>query len=362
MQNNIFIPNKINVGFQNRSDTYTKQLAYIIYYDEKNVLRKETSWNSWRDKNIPNIEFENIPTSGFVLNKKVGGYCSGWNHRNTYVRIYDPRGFEFEIDVVNLLYILENTNSIKGKGLEGEFIYGFSGGDLILIPTSSPDYKEIIEYNKIVYEKNYIKAKDLIIGASYKKKDNKEYIYMGRFDYWSTDTEYLYQGEWYSYYDLPDRYRCDRLAKRKIEKSEKRYWFTEKDNNRSYRYFESYKSISNKFINCSNSECIENYAELFDRLERDSNYSLIDETKNEIKSYTFEEFLDKIKGQRWSFTIKDYKRISHQFRLSEEGLIYGYYSKEDDIKYISPEEIFNELKPTYTATYLKNGKLYHKGD
>lgn len=28
--------------------------------------------------------------------------------------------FEFEITIENLLYILENANPIKGKGLEGE--------------------------------------------------------------------------------------------------------------------------------------------------------------------------------------------------------------------------------------------------
>ena len=35
MKSNIFIPKKINVGYQNRSDTYTGKLAYVIYYDEK---------------------------------------------------------------------------------------------------------------------------------------------------------------------------------------------------------------------------------------------------------------------------------------------------------------------------------------
>jgi hypothetical protein len=127
MKTTIFIPEKINVGFQNRSDTYTKKLAYIIYFDQKGVLRKETSWNGWRDKSIDNIIYDNIPTSGFVLNKKVGDYVSDWNHRQAYVRVYDPRDFEFEITIENLLYILENASSIKGKGLEGEFTYGWDG-------------------------------------------------------------------------------------------------------------------------------------------------------------------------------------------------------------------------------------------
>ena len=71
MNSTIFLPKTIKVGYQSRSDTYTGQLAYVIYYDQKNVLRKSKSWESWRDKKIESQEFENIPTSGFVLNKKV---------------------------------------------------------------------------------------------------------------------------------------------------------------------------------------------------------------------------------------------------------------------------------------------------
>ena len=93
----IYIPEKIKVGYQNRNDTYTKKLAYVIYYDEKGKLRKETSWNSWRDEKIEPDDFDNEPTRGFVLNKKVGGDRYGWNPRQTYTRVYDPRGFEFEI-------------------------------------------------------------------------------------------------------------------------------------------------------------------------------------------------------------------------------------------------------------------------
>ena len=131
MNSSIFVPKTINVGYQNRSGTYTGKLAYVIYYDEKGKLRKEASWNSWRDDKIPNDEFENVPTEGFVLNKKAGDYSTGWDHRHAYCRVYDPRGFEFEITIENLLYILENANCIKGKGLEGEFIYGWDGKDLV---------------------------------------------------------------------------------------------------------------------------------------------------------------------------------------------------------------------------------------
>jgi hypothetical protein len=41
----------------------------------------------------------------------------GWNARNEYIRVYDPRDFEFEISVSNLLFILRECNCNKGKGL-----------------------------------------------------------------------------------------------------------------------------------------------------------------------------------------------------------------------------------------------------
>lgn len=143
MDQQLFIPQKIKVGFQNRSDTYTGKLAYVIYYDQKGVLRKKTSWESWRDEQIEPIEFDNVPTSGFVLNKSVGGARASydWNVRNEYIRVYDPRDFEYEISVPNLLYILRECNCYKGKGLEGNFVYAWWGTELVLLPEDSEDYK-----------------------------------------------------------------------------------------------------------------------------------------------------------------------------------------------------------------------------
>lgn len=178
----LFIPKKLNVGYRERSNTYSGKLAFVIYYDDKGILRKETSWQNWRDKNIKNDEFDNLPLSGFVLNKKVGGYMYRWNPRQTYTRVYDPRGFEVEITIPNLLYILENTNSIKGKGLEGDFVYGWDGTELTLIPVGAPDYKKCKDYSDSLYNVEYIKAKDLVEGRVYRFKDNRVATYMGKYN------------------------------------------------------------------------------------------------------------------------------------------------------------------------------------
>lgn len=183
------IPKKINVGFQTRPDTYTKKLAFVVYTDAKGVLRKEKSWNGWRDKKIDPQEFDNTPVSGFVLNKKVGGYRSGWNSRGTYVRIYDPRGdFEFEISVANLLFILEETSSIKGKGLEGEFVYSWDGTELVLLPANSQEYQASSDFTELQTKK--VTAKEMTEGCLYLNKDNEQVMYLGRHDWYEVASDY----------------------------------------------------------------------------------------------------------------------------------------------------------------------------
>lgn len=172
------IPKKIKVGYQNRTDTFTRKLAYVIYFDEKGVLRKEKSWESWRDKKIDPQELDNVPTEGFVLNKKVGGYKSDWNYRSSYIRIYDPRGFEFEITVENLLFILSICDCSRGKGLEGKFVYSWSGTDLVLLPTECEEYKSSQDFTSLKTMK--VASKDLVLGASYRFKDQSVGIYLCR--------------------------------------------------------------------------------------------------------------------------------------------------------------------------------------
>ncbi len=177
----LLIPGRIKVGFNKRDDTYTGKLAYVIYFDAKGVLRKEKSWEGWRDKKIKPLEFDNVPTEGFVLNKKVGGGRSGWDHRQEYVRIYDPRDFEFEITVPNLLFILAECDCNRGKGLEGRFVYSWSGTQLVLLPVGSEDYKLSAGFTAL--QTKAVKIKEMTPGCSYLTKKEETLVYLGRFDY-----------------------------------------------------------------------------------------------------------------------------------------------------------------------------------
>lgn len=351
-----FIPKKINVGFQERQGTYTGKLAYIIYFDEKGKLRKEASWNSWRDKKIDNEVFDNEPTSGFVLNKKAGGYDTGWNHRQTYVRVYDPRGFEFEITVPNLLYILENATSTKGKGLEGDFVYGWDGKELVLIPVEAPDYQELVELNALRHSDKKIGVKDLKLGATYRTRQNQEYIYMGKFD------EYKWSG---------------------TKKSKPQFWFYCRGEYGGH--YTTLASVSQKLVEVISEESVEDYADLFDKMECRSDYSPVDNSKDEFIPYTKEELEKAFAKTQWGYyrSATVYAPTGNRVDLSRDRHTGEYYYEYKNPKhqpysywnrnhnnnepyYLKEtfkdiDDLIARLQPMRLRKYLENGKIYSEG-
>lgn len=320
MKSQLFIPKTITVGCQHRSDTYTKRLAYVIYTDNKGVLRKEKSWRDWiQDKDIPNsfmgyetnedgttnyqkqirgtlkgipIEtFDNVPTEGFVLNKGAGGHAgssSSWNTRRETIRVYDPRDFEFEISIPNLLFILENSNSYKGKGLEGKFVYSWEGADLVLLPEGCKEYQESQGFTDL--QKCKVGVKELILGATYQTKKQQDLIYVGKFNWYTL--EYKRAGSQSKYHN-------------KIGSINSKYvFYNGKD-------FEAHSGLAN-LATITNSNPVSNYAELADKLSKSSHLSHpIDLTlAKPIKESDFKDV------QGWS-KVQFFKKIT-------EGVYYHY--------------------------------------
>jgi len=88
----------------------------------------------------------------------------------------------------NLVFILEECSSIKGKGLEGEFVYAWDGAELMLLPVSSQEYKDSVAYKDAC--QNKVTKKDMKEGCCYLNKDGDEVMYLGRLPYWSQHPEY----------------------------------------------------------------------------------------------------------------------------------------------------------------------------
>lgn len=343
----MYIPEKIKVGFQKRQGTYSGKLAYVIYYDEKNILRKAKSWEGWRDKNIKPLDLENKPTEGFVLNKKVGGYDTGWNHRQTYTRVYDPRGFEFEITVENLLFILENCTSTKGKGLEGKFVYSWAGKDLVLLPCDSPDYVEIQELTTKIKNKKTIKGKDLIPGYTYLTKTGNKLVYIDR-------------REQYNIY----------------KKAKKEYVFYQLGLEGGYRIPLIAYTNPGSIIECIGNEYMDKYPLMLELVDNDDDYNKIDETKNEYKKITAEEmyntynfyYNNKSVYQTEEFLEKliycknnDSEVIPIDFKEQDHEYVHYYQEKLKEISLEQFKEIVRKYKPKYLyKSFFANGNLYEK--
>ena len=241
---NVFVAPKIKVGFQKRSDTFTGQLAYIIYYDEKGKLRKEKSWESWRDKKIAPQEFDNAPMDGFTLNKDVKRYSGEWfsSHR-TMIRVHDPRGFEFEVTTENLIGILMHTDCLR-RGLIGQFVYAWVGPELVLLPTNSEEYQAATKFTTGLSKK--VSAKALIPGVSYKTKREGDVIYLGKFIW------YEYVGKKYA-------------SRRGFRTEEKTHVFTRDDGKNFFR-----KSSAEFLAEPNNDQPVSNFAELVEKFNKKS--------------------------------------------------------------------------------------------
>ncbi|AMW62810.1 hypothetical protein DIGNKC_235 [Bacillus phage DIGNKC] len=181
----MYIPDKLKVGFQSRSDTYSGKLSYITYYDEKGVLRKENSWKGWIREELGIMELDNVPTEGFVINRSGGGVPK-WSERKAFIRVWHPEGFEFEIDLDNLMFILAHCSVTKGKGIEGKLILAWEGQQLYLLPVESDVYQTMSAYSTVIKKLEFVEPKDLKIGYTYiDTKNQEEWVYLGRFTKYS---------------------------------------------------------------------------------------------------------------------------------------------------------------------------------
>lgn len=215
MKTEMFIPSKIRVGFRERSDTFTGKLAYVIYYDEKGKIRKQTSWEGWRDSKIEPFDFDNTPRAGYTLNKGVKRDNYWRNSGRSMIRVWDPRDFEFEISVDNLIDVLMHADVSK-RDITEPCVFAWYGTELVLLPTNSEAYQQSVAYtNK---QSNKVTSKSMIEGATYAlKKDPAPHVYLGRFQTYRSEEVYVetkatepnaYPGYFYSRGHTTRSYGC----------------------------------------------------------------------------------------------------------------------------------------------------------
>ena len=301
MKSQLLIPKKCKVGFNLRSDTYTGKLGYVILHDGK-IWRKESSWDSWRDKKVNPVEIENVPHSGFHLNKGIERY-GYWGSGRSMCRVYDDRGFEFEITIDNLMFILMGSDCSK-RELAGEFVYSWNGTELVLLPTNSEEYKSSQKFSKLQSDK--VSAKDLIPGATYQTKGEEALIYLGKFNVNSFDEHYVN-------YKLGTSKTCSIRNKFVFYTPSESTKYSNYQKSDNYHYQESkflFFSDVKHLANCLQEEPVAEYANLVDKFLKTSWGSKVSnvEAKTVEGSYLLSSFEERNPTRNnWGYNLPEKK-------------------------------------------------------
>lgn len=146
----IKIPTKVYVGFQNRPSSDDVPLGFMTPWGEDEAAKKRIATvNNWargygNTTPIEPVTLNNIPMTGFRISRAVRR-SGGWGSSNaTFVRVEDPRGFELEISVQNLLMLMDN-NITQDAEIIQECIWGRDGGNNILLAVNSQPYLDATE-------------------------------------------------------------------------------------------------------------------------------------------------------------------------------------------------------------------------
>lgn len=353
MKTTMFIPETIKAGFRKNSYSFTKKEAFLLAMNENGKYRELKSFQNMIDPRIGTEEFQNIPVKGFQLNRSTVNFPRPWHQRNKSALIYDPRGFEMEITFENLLYILEHTKQME----EEEFVYGWFGSVVTLLPINSYEYKEVMEKKKKMEALPVITAKNLVVGATYLFEDDTKMVYLGKFHEYET-------------YDVPYRVYA---------KSKKQFYFGSLRKNVSGE--SQFNILRVAKIESLLTEQLEekkhvHFDEIMDYLEGQNYYSPIDNTKTIVEDMPFEYFenLMKRRTENWTkraslISICAMNGQTHYIRSMETNPTKEFYfvgcretvrnMYNDKVYEVSDyKDIFNILKPSLTHYYQKNGRHY----
>jgi len=129
------------------------------------------SWKKVEGKDYKfNENMLNDPQLGFHITKSISR-SGGWSGNNKLIRIFDPRGFELEISVDNLVKLMSMTTFIDGE-CQTECVWGRDGSRNVLLPVNSQLYTDAVA-NTTYSDNKGIKLKDVKFGDNVTLKSNE---------------------------------------------------------------------------------------------------------------------------------------------------------------------------------------------
>lgn len=131
---------KYYVGFQKQRYSGAEAFRMLGFATpntgDYNFRKRKETVDSWSEKELTPMDLDNTPTHGFKIVDTVSRYSTS----NKFFRVEDPRGFELEIDVNNLLDLIENHTIVNGTIME-PLVWGRYGQGNYLVSSNSEEYK-----------------------------------------------------------------------------------------------------------------------------------------------------------------------------------------------------------------------------
>lgn len=178
----IKIPEKVYVGFQGRRWQDEVPLGFMTpYTDDKAGEKRRATVDKWakgyhNQKTFNSVIMENKPMIGFKIGRAIRRSRSWSSSGASKVRIEDPRGFELEITIENLVMLMDG-NLIENGELVGECVWGRDGGDNILLPLNSEPYKHSMSTKAAI--SSAISLREINPGDHIKLITGEEGVYFG---------------------------------------------------------------------------------------------------------------------------------------------------------------------------------------
>jgi hypothetical protein len=169
---------KVYVGFQKRNTESGSPLGFLTPWGEDAAARgRMATVDKWSaSSKLQSVVLDNIPVSGFRVSDSARR--NGWNGGNTVIQIEDPRGFELQITVDNMIQIMSGNLILDGE-IKVPCVWGRDGKDNILLPTNSEPYMNAIENTERL--KQTFSMRSVKLGNKIELKDGRVGIYYGAY-------------------------------------------------------------------------------------------------------------------------------------------------------------------------------------
>jgi hypothetical protein len=169
------------VGFTDtRYEGDVVPFAYMTHYEDNAAGRKrQAQVDGWSRGKMKSVIIENKPMIGFRVSR--GLRRLGWSHHATSVRIEDPRGFEVDISVSNMMMLTDNNLLENGEILR-ECVWGRDGGMNVLLPVNSQPYLQATENTERMA--STVNSRSVQLGDTVLLKNGTQGRYLGSMYPW----------------------------------------------------------------------------------------------------------------------------------------------------------------------------------